>query len=452
MAYSPWWNVVLLAVAVAADGLYDDKDSDVVQLTTANFQKEVVKSDGIWIVEFYAPWCGHCKSLAPEYAKAAKALKGFVKVGAVNVDDERSLGQEFGVQGFPTIKVFGSDKKKPSDYNGARTADGIIDEAFKVARQAANARIGKKSSSSSGSSSSSSSGKGKGKKDSGSGGNDVITLNDDNFEELVLNSDEPWLVEFYAPWCGHCKNLAPEWAKAATALKGKLKLGAYDADSQKQYGGRYNIRGFPTIKFFPGGKKGDTDVVDYDGARNADGIVAWANERVVEELPPPEVHELTGDAVLKEACEQSPLCIIAVLPHILDCQSKCRKEHIASLKKLADKYKQKQWGWVWSEAGAHSNLEDAVGLGGFGYPAMAAASHKKNIFTVMKGSFSFDGINAFLRDLAAGRGSTEPIRGGKLPTLAKSEAWDGKDGKLPVEESDLNLDDIELDPLSKDEL
>ena len=154
---------------------------------------------------------------------------------------------------------------------------------------------------------------------------------------------------------------------------------------------------------------------------------------------------------VKEACEKSPLCIVAVLPHILDCQSKCRKDHIAALRKLADKYKEKRWGWLWSEAGAHTDLEEAIGLGGFGYPAMAAVSHKKSIFTVMKGSFSFDGINAFLRDLAAGRGSTEPIRGGKLPTIARSAPWDGKDGKLPVEE-DFNLDDVELDPLTKDEL
>lgn len=58
---------------------------------------------------------------------------------------------------------------------------------------------------------------------------DVIELTDENFEKMVLNSEDMWLVEFYAPWCGHCKNLAPEWATAATDLKGKVKLGALDA-------------------------------------------------------------------------------------------------------------------------------------------------------------------------------------------------------------------------------
>ena len=54
--------------------------SNVVELTPANFQKEVMKSDSVWIVEFYAPWCGHCQRLTPEYKKAATALKGVVKV------------------------------------------------------------------------------------------------------------------------------------------------------------------------------------------------------------------------------------------------------------------------------------------------------------------------------------------------------------------------------------
>lgn len=57
----------------------------------------------------------------------------------------------------------------------------------------------------------------------------VIELTDENFDKTVLNSEDMWLVEFYAPWCGHCKNLAPEWAAAASELKGKVKLGALDA-------------------------------------------------------------------------------------------------------------------------------------------------------------------------------------------------------------------------------
>ena len=54
--------------------------------------------------------------MVPEYKKAASALKGIVRLGAVNADEHRSLGGQYGVKGFPTIKIFGSNKNSPTDY------------------------------------------------------------------------------------------------------------------------------------------------------------------------------------------------------------------------------------------------------------------------------------------------------------------------------------------------
>ena len=88
----------------------------VIELTASNFKKEVLDDDSMWLVEFYAPWCGHCKSLAPSWELAAKQLKGVVKMGAVDMTEHQSVGQPYDVQGFPTIKFFGTDKKKPVDY------------------------------------------------------------------------------------------------------------------------------------------------------------------------------------------------------------------------------------------------------------------------------------------------------------------------------------------------
>ena len=83
-------------------------------------------------MEFYAPWCGHCKSLAPEFAKAASNLKGMVLFGAVDCDADKNkpLCGQFEVKGFPTLKVFphGRERKQkngPKDYQGARTAAGL---------------------------------------------------------------------------------------------------------------------------------------------------------------------------------------------------------------------------------------------------------------------------------------------------------------------------------------
>ena len=133
--------------------------------------------------------CGHCKSLVPEYKKAAKALKGIAKVGAVDMTQHQSVGGPYNVQGFPTIKVFGGDKNKPTDYNGARTADAMVHSVIAALQDTANARLkGKKSGGGS---------SGSGKRGSG---NDVVELTDANFEEMVLKSKDLWLVEFFAPW------------------------------------------------------------------------------------------------------------------------------------------------------------------------------------------------------------------------------------------------------------
>ena len=63
---------------------------------------------------------------------------------------------------------------------------------------------------------------------------------------------------------------------------------------------------------------------------------------------------------------------------------------------------------------------------------------------MLTGSFSYDGINEFLRDLSYGKGRTNPVKGAKMPKIATVEAWDGKDGELP-EEEDIDLSDVDLD-------
>jgi len=421
---------LLLIQLLAANGLYDSSD-DVVELTDSNFDRQVVQSDNIWVVEFFAPWCGHCKNLAPEFKKTAKALKGVARVGAINCDDHKSICGQYSVRGFPTIKVFGA-QKTPSDYNGQRTASAIVDFALSEAKTKVKNILNGGGSSSSGGSGNS---------------NDVVELTDSNFDKLVLESDDVWLVEFFAPWCGHCKTLAPHWQQAAKELKGKVKLGAVDATVNQVKASQYGIQGYPTIKFFPGGKKDSHSVSDYDGGRTANDIVQWATNKYADSVPAPDIIEVTSKNIYS-SCTEKPLCVISFLPNILDCDSGCRNTYLRILKDLGDKNKQKLWGWIWAEANAQDELESSLEVGGFGYPAMAVLNQKKGIYSVLKGSFTVEGISSYLRDISYGRGPTNKVK--TEPKINTVDGWDGKDGVLP-EEEDIDLSDVVLDD-TKDEL
>ncbi|KAI4463830.1 protein disulfide-isomerase a6 [Holotrichia oblita] len=360
--------------------------------------------------------------LVPEYQKAATALKGVVKVGAINADEHKDFGKRFDVRGFPTIKIFGKNKKKPEEFSGSRNAQRIVDSALNAARNQIYGKLGVKASQKGGSSS------------------DVIELTDSNFDRLVLQSEDMWLVEFFAPWCGHCKNLAPQWAEAATSLKGKVKLGALDATINKMKAAEYRIEGFPTIKYFGLGKKSANSAVNYNGGRSASNIISWALERLSENLPPPEITQIVNEESFKEDCHDKPLCVISILPNILDCQSQCRNDYLNLLRKMGEKFKEKMWGWIWAEANSQPELENALDIGGFGYPTMVVLNTRKLKYSLLRGSFSEVGIKEFLRDLSYGRGNSVDLRGAKLPGIVDTIRWDGKDGVLPQEE-DLDVDE-----------
>ena len=84
----------------------------VITLTQENFESEVVKSSGIALVDFWATWCGPCRMLAPVIEEIANEYAGKVKVGKVNVDDERELALEYGVSSIPTVMVFQNGEVK----------------------------------------------------------------------------------------------------------------------------------------------------------------------------------------------------------------------------------------------------------------------------------------------------------------------------------------------------
>jgi len=346
----------------------------------------------VFIILILAPWCGHCKSLAPEWEKAANALKAIVRVGAVDMDAEPSVGSPYNIRGFPTIKFFGDNKGSPLDYNGARTAREIVQYAFQQAKAIADRRL-------SGGSSSSSSGKSSGGKKQEAKYNtdkDVVVLEDSNFEDVILKSKDMWLVEFYAPWCGHCKKLEPEWNQAASELKGKIKLAKLDATVHQRVANKFGIRGYPTIKIFPPGAKSDKSVEDYEGPREASGIVSFAIDKLEKYGIVPDIDQVVSNKSFEETCvEKIGVCIISFLPHILDSSSKERNGYLDTLKEVSKSTRGKQIYYLWAQGGDYYDFEQKLNLS-FGYPAIVAVSHGKKKYAVFRNAFTSQNVKAFV--------------------------------------------------------
>lgn len=107
-----------------------EEEEDVLVLTDANYV-QVVEAHPNLLVEFYAPWCGHCKTLAPEYAAAAGELKEMdppIRIAKVDATEQKVLGDKYGIKGFPTLKLFRGDVDPSSivDYDGGRTGPEIV--------------------------------------------------------------------------------------------------------------------------------------------------------------------------------------------------------------------------------------------------------------------------------------------------------------------------------------
>ncbi|KAI0493447.1 hypothetical protein KFK09_023563 [Dendrobium nobile] len=104
---------------------------------------------------------------------------------------------------------------------------------------------------------------------------DVVVLTEGNFSEFI-EKNRHVMVEFYAPWCGHCRALAPEYAAAATALKAEdVVLAKIDATEENELAQKYDVQGFPTVYFFV-----DGDHKPYPGQRAKDAIVTWIKKRI----------------------------------------------------------------------------------------------------------------------------------------------------------------------------
>ncbi|CED84223.1 Thioredoxin/protein disulfide isomerase [Phaffia rhodozyma] len=233
--------------------------SNVLVLNDDNFDQHIGQAKGA-LVEFYAPWCGHCKNLAPTYEQLADTYSGKdVLIAKIDADGEgKKSGSRFGVKGYPTIKWFPAGSLKPVDYNSGRDLDSLV--AFVSDKTGIKSKVKAPPPPA------------------------TLELTVSNFDKFALDESKGTLVAFTAPWCGHCKSLKPVLEKVAADFKNEPDciVAQMNADEQtnKVVSNRYGVKSYPTIKYFPSGvsKSIDFQPESYEKARTEEAFVEFLNK------------------------------------------------------------------------------------------------------------------------------------------------------------------------------
>lgn len=244
----------------SADGILafiqDLVQPSVVVLEPTSFAERVKgRSEGeVWAVDFYAPWCGPCQALMPEWRRMAKLVSGQMWVGSVDCQRFQLFCQSQGVRAYPELRLY-SGNTRPKDkyisYNGwHRDAHSLRSWALSALPQAS------------------------------------VDLTPDSFRSLVLNGDQHWVLDFYAPWCGPCQHFAPEFEVLARSLKGQVRAGKVDCQAHYQTCQSAGISAYPTVRFYPyQGTSRSANGGEYVNSRESNVIADIIRQRLQQLLP-----------------------------------------------------------------------------------------------------------------------------------------------------------------------
>lgn len=176
----------------------------------------------------------------------------------------------------------------------------------------------------------------------------MVVLTDSNFDSTISESKDIWFVEFYAPWCGHCKALEPEWNQAASDMKGKVKFAKVDATENEKLAQRFGVSGYPTIKYFNyGTEKRDRDAQVYQGARDATSLKSLANDLLERADIPPTIHELFNQKAYDQNCQGTTICIVTFLPNIYESSAVDRNAYLETVMQVAKSNRKQPFTFFW---------------------------------------------------------------------------------------------------------
>ncbi|PAV20606.1 thioredoxin-domain-containing [Pyrrhoderma noxium] len=258
---------ILLALAANASPVIS---IDLKVLTPDNFDSTV--ANGNWFIEHFSPYCHHCRAFAPTWEKLVKHFESdpasAVHLAQVNCASHGDLCNKHGVTGYPQMMMY-KNGVSVSQFKGPREWSTIISfinehapnthvEPTKEATHTQEKHVPQIT---------------LGPNSEGM----VKALDESSFKSMI--NEGPTFVKFYAPWCGHCKKLAPTWTQIALHFRNKLNVAEVNCDVHKNLCKSQDIQGYPSL-FFYSGSNDDVHKTEYAGGRKFDQIRQFAESAI----------------------------------------------------------------------------------------------------------------------------------------------------------------------------
>jgi len=215
-------------------------DSNVITLQPKDFPAVATDTENNWYIDFFTPWCPPCMKLLPEWRKAGNRIGDKIAYfGTVDCTLHTQLCSNYNIRSYPTTIFY--NKSTPHTTSGYHSADEIINFAEDILDPP------------------------------------VVKLTPESFASLVNNKPigETWLVDFYAPWCGPCMELAPTYRQLAKKLGDQAKLGEVDCQMYGHFCSAQNVNSYPSVRLYPHYSEGTSQYLRHQGWRDLDSLYTW---------------------------------------------------------------------------------------------------------------------------------------------------------------------------------
>eukprot|EP01060_Flectonema_neradi_P018602 TRINITY_DN2546_c0_g1_i2.p1 TRINITY_DN2546_c0_g1~~TRINITY_DN2546_c0_g1_i2.p1 ORF type:complete len:596 (+),score=131.96 TRINITY_DN2546_c0_g1_i2:72-1859(+) len=257
------------------------KENMLVPLSDATFDPVLKTTSKGMLVLLHAPWCGHCKRVMPTFktlAEDLRQLRSKILITTVDATVEKTLSRRFNVNGYPTIIYVGKHGDSV-EYSGDRSLDSLTEFSYK--------QIGEQV--------------------PGEEPTAVTILRDANIEDIVNKNTAGMFIKFYAPWCGHCKRMAPAYEKLGEHFSKKdVVIAKLDATKHTTAAGKFpSVSGFPTLMWLAPGAD-PMSAEKYKAGRDFEAMKKWVDYKTgtapdtapVKETPPASGQLGTAGSVL----------------------------------------------------------------------------------------------------------------------------------------------------------